>query len=92
MVQRSFCFSFHYAVILADRNPFENWFEMYVRLYRKSDGEAWCVRKAYSYPSPISKQVTSKGKITYRDSARDFKAEIISKAEYETFKIFEKER
>ena len=98
MVQRSLCFSFHHAKILAGRNPFENWFEMYVRLYRKSDGEAWCVRKAYSYPVPISKQAASKGpqnegrKITYRDTARDFKAEIISKAEYETFKIFEKER
>lgn len=96
-VQRRFCYSFHYAESSRGRNPFENWFEMYVRLYRKSDGEAWCVRKAYSYPVLISKQAASKGpqnegrKITYRDTARDFKAEIISKAEYETFKVFEGE-
>ena len=92
VVRRRFCFSFHYAEILAGRNPFKNWFEMYVRLYRKSDGEVWCVRKAYSYPAPASKGSQNEGgKIIYRDSVREFKAEIISKAEYETFKIFEKE-
>jgi len=60
---------------------------MYVRLYRKSDGEAWCVRKAYSENGPQNEGM----KMTYRDGARDFKAIVISKAEYETFKFFETE-
>ncbi len=61
---------------------------LYVCLYRKKDGVAWRVIKAFSIgtPWPAGTQ------LTYRDnSIRDFDAKVISKAEYETFKIFEEE-
>lgn len=86
MQRGSSCFSFNYAGILTYRHSIENWSEMYVRLYRKNDGEAWCVRKAYSDEGPQNEG----RKITYRDGARDFNAVVISKAEFETFKFFEK--
>ena len=59
---------------------------IYVCLYRKKDGEAWRVVKAFSVgPRDLGTQL-----IYCDDSIRHFRARVISKAEYETFKIFEK--
>ncbi len=61
---------------------------LYVRLYRKKDGEAWRVNKAFCVDTPWPPGT----QLTYRDnSIRDFGAIVISKAEYETFKFFENE-
>lgn len=59
---------------------------IYVCLYRLKDREAWAVRQAYG-----KKSFENGDWVVYRDNGlRDFDAKVISKTEYETFKIFDK--
>ena len=63
-----------------------NWKQRYACLFRSEDGEAWRVVKAYTISFfPIGTEVM------YRTGARHFYAKVISRAEYETFKVFEGE-
>jgi hypothetical protein len=91
MPRKFFCYNSSYVnEILRSRHraDAERAVPLYVCLYRKKDGEAWRVTKAFSIGTfwPAGTQ------LTYRDnSIRDFSAVVISKAEYETFNFFEKE-
>ncbi len=91
MPRTFFCYNALYVnEILCRRNraDAERAVPLYVCLYRKKDGEAWRVTKAFS----IGTFLPAGTQLTYREnSIRDFNEVVISKAEYETFNFFEKE-
>jgi len=62
--------------------------KIYVLLYRLKDRDAWAGRQAYTKPHMKFQEGDW---VIYRDDGfRDFDAKVVSKAEFETFKVFEK--